>query len=133
MKKIFLLITGAAFAIALTALAPVAAFADTKKTSGTFEGASNHITTGGVSVVTTPRGRTLVILDDDFSLDNGPDPRVGFGNDGTYDPESELGALVNLAGLQVYIVPATVSPAAFNEIYIWCKVAGVPLGIASLK
>ncbi|MEO9827333.1 MAG: DM13 domain-containing protein [Paracoccaceae bacterium] len=133
MKKLFLLVTGAAFAIALTALAPVAALADSHSTSGTFEGASTHVTTGGVSIVTTSAGRTLVILDDDFSLDNGPDPRVGFGNDGAYDPETELGALVSLAGLQVYVVPATVNPAAFNEVYIWCKVAGVPLGIAALK
>lgn len=133
MKKLFLLVTGTAFAIALSALLPVAALADTPIAHGTFEGASQHVTTGGVSVVTTPGGRTLVILDDDFSLDNGPDPRVGFGNDGSYAPDTELGTLVNLAGLQVYVVPATVDPAAFNEIYIWCKVAGVPLGIATLN
>ena len=136
MKSLFLTIIGAAITASLIAFSP-AAFADghasvTTK-SGTFEGASNHVTTGGVSVVTTPGGKTLVILDDDFSLDNGPDPRVGFGNDGTYDPETELGALQTLGGLQVYVVPATVDPAIFNQVFIWCKVAGVPLGIAAVN
>ncbi len=137
MKALFLTIIGATITALTIALAP-AAIADGHASgltsqSGTFEGASNHVTTGGVSVVTTPGGKTLVILDEDFSLDNGPDPRVGFGTDGTYDPESELGALKNLGGLQVYVLPTTVNPANYNQVFIWCKVASVPLGIAALN
>ena len=51
--------------------------------SGTFTGASDHITTGGVQIVKTADGGAVVILDTDFSLDGAPDPRVGFGKDGT--------------------------------------------------
>ncbi|WP_293575044.1 DM13 domain-containing protein [Phaeobacter sp.] len=99
---------------------------------GTFEGLSNHITTGGVKVV-KENGRYIVELADDFSLDGGPDPRVAFGKDGTYDPETKLGALLNLTGKQRYAVPPTLDISAHNEVYIWCEVAGVPLGVAKIK
>ena len=54
--------------------------ADTLAT-GTFVGASDHITTGGVSVVSND-GVVQIVLADDFSLDGAPDPRVGLGNAG---------------------------------------------------
>lgn len=44
-KHLFLLITGMAFAIALTALLPVTAFADTPGVSSTFKDADQHLTT----------------------------------------------------------------------------------------
>jgi hypothetical protein len=45
-----------------------------------------------------------VILDSDFSLDAGPDPRVGFGKAGPYVEATDLGALKNLTGVQVFVV-----------------------------
>lgn len=45
-----------------------------------------------------------MILDSDFSLDAGPDPRVGFGKDGPYVEATDLGALKNLTGVQVFVV-----------------------------
>lgn len=107
----------------------VPAFAET----GTFTGASEHITTGGVSVVKMPSGQRIVILDSDFSLDGAPDPRVGFGKDGVYADASDLGPLTQKEGLQIYIVPASVDTDDFNELYIWCKKFAVPLGVAALK
>ena len=97
-----------------------------------FEGRSNHITSGSVKLVKDGE-RYIVELGDDFSLDGGPDPRVAFGKDGTYAPDTKLGALLNLTGKQSYAVPPTMDVSGYNEVYIWCEVAGVPLGVASLK
>jgi hypothetical protein len=120
-------------AMLLAAAAP-GAMADSMnaKMSGMFEGRSNHETTGTVSVIEED-GRTFVELGEDFSLDGGPDPRVNFGKDGAHDADAYLGALVSMNGKQRYAVPPTWDVADYNEVYIWCEVAGVPLGVASLK
>ncbi|MGC1497318.1 MAG: DM13 domain-containing protein [Sulfitobacter sp.] len=121
-------------AIALTALitfGPVtASFADT---SGTFVGASDHITTGGVSVTKNDDGTSTVTFDANFSLDGAPDPRVGFGKDGKFVSISDLGALKNLNGAQSYVVPASLDIDDYNELYIWCLKFAVPLGVAQLN
>lgn len=112
---------------------PMAASANEVVATGTFTGASDHITTGGVSVIKTANGGAVVILDNNFSLDGAPDPRVGFGKDGVYVAASDLGALTSKDGLQAYVVPAGVNVSDFNEVYIWCRKFSVPLGIASIK
>ena len=129
MKTNFATLIGAA-AIAITGLGAMPAAADQ---SGSFVGASDHITTGGVQVVKTADGGALVILDTDFSLDGAPDPRVGFGSDGAYAEASDLGELQQISGLQIYKVPSTVNVDDFNEVYIWCLEFGVPLGVATLS
>ena len=120
-------VTAAATLPALPALAMGKSVA-----SGTFEGRSNHVTSGGVNII-EENGRYFVELADDFSLDGGPDPRVGFGNDGQYDHDAYLGALLNLTGRQSYALPSTWNYKNYNEVYIWCEVASVPLGVASIK
>ncbi len=132
MKKVFLNIAGVALAT-MVVMAPISASADSVAAKGSFTGASDHITTGGVSIVKTANGGAVVILDTNFSLDGAPDPRVGFGKDGKYIDTSDLGALTSKEGLQVYIVPASVNVDDFNEVYIWCRKFGVPLGIASIN
>ncbi len=112
---------------------PVAATAGAANTTGTFTGASDHITTGGVTIVKTAGGGAVVILDENFSLDGAPDPRVGFGTNGVYADASDLGELTQKEGLQVYIVPASVNVDDFNEVYIWCRQFAVPLGVAALN
>lgn len=129
MKKQFANILGTA-ALALAMASPMAAQAG--NTQGSFTGASDHITTGGVKIVKTADGGAIVILDSDFSLDGAPDPRVGFGKDGVYAEATDLGALQNLTGVQVFVVPASVNVDDFNEVYIWCKKFAVPLGVAGL-
>lgn len=119
-------------AAALILFAPLSATADNAPAKGTFTGASDHITTGGVQIIKTADGGAVVILDTDFSLDGAPDPRVGFGVDGDYVAASDLGELQNLNGLQIYVVPASVNVDDFNEVYIWCLEFGVPLGVAAL-
>ena len=106
------------------------AFADT---TGTFVGASDHITTGGVSIVKNADGTSTITFDSNFSLDGAPDPQVGFGKDGTFINEANLGELKQITGTQSYIVPANLDISDFNELYVWCLKFGVPLGVAQLN
>jgi len=99
--------------------------------TGTFEGRSDHIVTGNVSI-TESDGRYIIQLADDFSLDNAPDPKVGLGSDG-YDASTKAGHLVSLTGASTYEVPASVNVQDYNEVYIWCEKFGVPLGVAKLQ
>ena len=99
--------------------------------SGTFVGASNHVTKGGVTILETASGM-LVVLEPNFSLDGAPDPKLGFGKDG-YDSSTTFAPLASNSGLQVYQIPASIDPAKYNEFYIWCEKFSVPLGIAKLK
>ena len=133
MHGILKLIGGAALALALlfSVSAPVQAGSDVVS-SGTFRGASKHVTSGGITVVKTATG-TLVILDQDFSLDGAPDPKLGFGKDGKYDTAAKIAHLSKKTGLQVYKVPAGVDASKYNEFYVWCEKFSVPLGVASLK
>ncbi len=133
-RRTFLRTTGAVTAATLLASTANTAIAQEMMvaSSGMFEGRSNHVTSGSVKIV-KEGDRTFVDLGDDFSLDGGPDPRVIFGKDGEVNKEGYLGALVSLTGKQRYAVPSVWSVADYNEVYIWCEVAGVPLGVASLK
>lgn len=112
-------------AIAMTALPASAGDVIGK---GSFTGASNHITTGGVHVTATS-----VELQGDFSLDGAPDPKVGFGNDGVYDSDTTFAVLENNTGAQTYQIPEGIDPSAYNEVYIWCEKFAVPLGVAKLQ
>lgn len=119
--------------LSTVALIPAIASAGETVATGTFTGENDHITTGGVSVVTTENGGTVVILDTNFSLDGAPAPSVGFGKDGVYVAASDLGTLEENTGLQVFVVPEGVDVADFNEVYIWCDDFTVSLGVASLS
>lgn len=112
------------------AVAP--ASAETVST-GTFIGASDHITTGAVEVIKNADGSHTIVLGDDFSLDGAPDPRVGLGKDGFYNGNTDSGVLSNLTGAQSFVVPSGVDVSEFNEVYIWCEKFSVPLGVAKLN
>ncbi|MEP4198930.1 MAG: DM13 domain-containing protein [Aliishimia sp.] len=129
--KRFLLPLVTAATLSFTAALPVQA--GSSQLTGSFTGASDHITTGGVTVVKTSGGGAVVILDSDFSLDGAPDPRVGFGKDGAYVDGTDVGLLSSNTGLQVFIVPDSVNLDDLNEVYIWCLKFGVPLGVAALN
>ncbi|WP_299143837.1 DM13 domain-containing protein [uncultured Tateyamaria sp.] len=118
---------------AFIGFAAIPAAAENSVASGTFTGASDHITTGGVEVIKNDDGSHTIVLADDFSLDGAPDPRVGLGKDGFYDGNTDSGVLGNLTGGQSFVVPAGVDVSAFNEVYIWCEKFSVPLGVAKLN
>jgi hypothetical protein len=99
--------------------------------SGSFTGASGHNTSGQVEVVETTDGWE-VHLKADFTFDGAPDPWVGFGKSGSFAPATDFYRLRSNTGAQVYKVPADVDPAAYDEVYIWCRRYSVPLGVAKL-
>lgn len=100
--------------------------------SGSFTGKSGHDTSGGVDVVKSGDGYA-VVLKENFSLDRAPDPKVGFGMDGKYDPASKLGHLRSNDDRQNYSVPSVVDLNKYNEVYIWCERFNVPLGVARFR
>lgn len=139
MKRSTLITTAALSLFALSACqnilqvaepAPVVVAASTSA-AGSFSGLSDHITTGGASIVGKPGAYELVFASD-FSLDGAPDPIVGFGKDGAYNPATKLGALKNKTGAQRYALPVSFNPADVSEVYVWCEQFDVPLGVATL-
>ncbi|MEM7178636.1 MAG: DM13 domain-containing protein [Pseudomonadota bacterium] len=97
---------------------------------GSFTGKSNHVTTGHASIARQD-GQWVVVLEDDFTFDGAPDPHVALGSDG-YRADASLALLSANAGKQVYLIPAEIDVANFNEIWIWCNQFSVPLGVAPL-
>jgi len=132
---------GTSFAAAVAALAVTAALfaapmgalaGDEVVASGSFKGASGHQTSGDVTVRKTAGG-LIVELEENFDFDGAPDPKLGFGTDGTYDRGSQISPLNSNTGHQVYELPASVDPESYNQFYVWCEKYSVPLGVADLK
>ncbi|MDH3666008.1 MAG: DM13 domain-containing protein [Paracoccaceae bacterium] len=119
----FLLIAAMAVALPQIALAGAG--------SGSFTGASGHVTSGSVEVIQTGDGWE-VHLKDDFAFDGAPDPRVGFGQGGKFAKGTDFEPLRQNAGAQVYKVPAEINPDDFDTVFIWCRKFSVPLGSAAL-
>ncbi len=105
--------------------------ADETISSGTFTGRSDHIMSGGASIVKTSDGYKLVLADD-FSLDGAPAPVVALVNNETYDAANKIADLENISGSQTYDLPADFSPDAFSEVMVYCEQASAPLGVAPL-
>lgn len=119
----------AAFALAVTFAAAFDASADTLK--GSFEGRSDHVVRGTVTI--EPRGEGYqVVLSEDFFLDGAPDPKLAFGLDGIAE-DTIFAPLDKNTGAQTYALPAEIDPTEYNEFYVWCEQFSVPLGLASLN
>jgi len=99
--------------------------------SGTFKGASNHVTTGSVTVKKKGSGWVLV-LGKDFTFDGAPDPKWAFGNNGV-DKATIFTPLKNNKGAQTYKIPANIDPSKYKEVILYCEKFSVPLGVAKLK
>lgn len=99
--------------------------------SGSFEGKSGHKASGEVSIERAG-GRWFVRLAKNFRLDRAPDPRVALGKDG-YDASTSLGRLKSRRGSDRYLLPDSIDPAKYNEVWLWCKAFEVPLAVAKLK
>lgn len=126
-----------AIALAVTVLAallpigPGALYAEETLSSGQFVGQSRHSASGGVTLVEKGSGYT-VVLQEDFSFDGAPDPKLAFGQDG-YQSDTIFAHLRANSGDQIYDLPAGFDPSGYNEIWIWCQRYDVPLGLAKLR
>ena len=99
--------------------------------TGTFEGRSDHIVKGHVSILQTSSGY-VVVLEPDFSLDSAPDPKLGFGKNG-YDASTNFSKLNSNTGVQAYNLPASIDPNKYSEFWLWCEKFNVALGVANLN
>ncbi len=95
---------------------------------GQLVGRSTHTSSGTAEIA----GNTVSLLDD-FFLDNAPDPVVGLGKDGTYDPNTFMGELAAMRGASSYTAPAGINTDDYNEVYVWCRAANVPLSVARVN
>lgn len=120
-----------AIAALAASLASAAVAANAPKT-GQFTGASNHVTTGNVTVSHDGSGY-VVNLGPQFFLDGAPDPKVGFGRNGQYVEGTLIGALGSNTGAQSFRVPAGLNVADFTDVFIWCERFSVPLGVAAIR
>lgn len=118
--------------LAMVTLAPLptALIAGGHGRLGSFEGKSNHITTGTAEVVKGSDGNTVELLAD-FTFDGAPDPKVALGKDG-YDASTLMGKLKSDRGASSYKIPDGIDPDEYNEVWIWCERFNVPLGVAKL-
>lgn len=100
--------------------------------TGTFDGRSDHITTGRATIEKTASGYQLTFAGD-FTLDGAPDPVVALGNGETFLVANKLGSLKRKTGGQTYALPTSFTPGQFSEVYVWCEQFNVPLGVAKLS
>ncbi len=117
--------------IVFAGAAPNTARAADHVARGNFEGASGHVTSGGVTVEKTAEGY-VVVLEDDFSFDGAPDPQLGLGRNG-YDGSTRFGKLESNSGKQSYTLPAGIDASQYDEVWVWCEKFSVPLGVAKLN
>jgi len=115
---------------AATALGTAALIRPTRASAGRtglFSGRTGHIASGHGTL--TEMG---VALERDFAFDGAPDPRVGLGHGGQFDPATDMGALRRNSGAQLYGLPRGLDAATYSEIYVWCRKFNVPLAVATL-
>lgn len=131
--KTFAVALIAVFAVAGQMSAPAnAAEKSSVAMHGTFVGQSDHVTTGGVSIIRTASGY-VAVLESDFSLDGAPAPTLGFSKGGKFDKASEFTKLASKDGLQSYAIPASIDPSKYDAFVVWCADFSVPLGSAKLN
>lgn len=100
--------------------------------TGSFTGQNDHTVSGHIALARA--GDTVYLaFAPDFSHDEAPDPKVGFGNDGSYDKATTFHELKSRSGVQLYEVPATVDVSKYNEVYVWCEEFAVALAKAPLS
>ncbi len=100
--------------------------------AGVFSGASNHKTSGSVTV-TKQGGQYVIELGGDFSLDGAPDPYVALGKRMKPVKGGLIAVLKSDKGAQRYAVDASAALDGATQVIIWCKKFSVPLGVAAIK
>lgn len=118
-----------------TAMQATNAPEDTTRVLGTgqFTGFDSVHQASGTARVIEVEGKSYVRFENDFTVTNGPDLYVYFGNNGKYDAGANLGRLKGNQGSQNYEIPSSIDPAAYNEVWVWCRAFSVPFGKAPLQ
>lgn len=95
-----------------------------------FIGKSLHATEGTISLYQSGQ-YPVIVFEPNFRFEGAPDPVVALGRDG-YAAETSLGQLLRNQGPQAYAVPGHLSIGQFNEVWLWDRKEGAPLGLARL-
>jgi hypothetical protein len=99
--------------------------------TGSFAGQNDHTVSGHIALARA--GDTVYLgFAPDFSHDEAPDPKVGFGNNGSYDKATTFHELKSRSGVQLYEVPSTIDVSKYSEVYVWCEEFSVALAKAPL-
>lgn len=101
--------------------------------TGTFSGVGAKTGSGSVSLLKVSDIAYSVRLEDDFSVQNGPDLFVGFGNDGEVDKDTLFTELTAFDGEQEYPVPSNIDVASYSQVFIYCKEFTVVFSVAELQ
>jgi len=112
-------------------MAQYVAASSTALASGQFDGRSDHVTKGQVTLTKTDAGYQLR-FSADFFLDGAPDPVVALGNGEVFDVANKISVLKKKKGTQSYQLPASFTPGQFSQVLVWCEKFSVPLGVAEL-
>lgn len=99
---------------------------------GSFEGITVHQAQGTAKLLQSG-SEHYIRFEDDFDITNGPDLLVYLGKNGEYDPNAVLGDLKGNSGGQNFLVPATINPDDYDEVWVWCRRFSVGFGRAVLK
>lgn len=97
---------------------------------GDFKGLRGHNASGTASVIASG-GKNFVRLEN-FSVTNGPDLFVAFGNGGSVDEGAILERLKANNGDQNYEIPASIDLSKYSQVFIYCKAFAYPFGVADL-
>lgn len=100
--------------------------------SGTFVGVPPKTGAGSVTLSKGSDGSYIVEMDDNFSVQEGPDLYVSFGNDGTVDHDTLFSKLESFNGAQAHKVPGNIDVAKYSQVIIYCKEFSVVFSVADL-
>lgn len=119
-------------ALALAVLLLAAPSAEAADKSGTFAGASNHVTKGTAKIVRKADGYYIEV-GEDFWFDGAPDPKLSLGTGGKVDTATLVANLRSNTGAQSYKLPDGVDAARYDTVILWCERFSVPLGVAAVR
>lgn len=95
-----------------------------------FIGKKLHDTQGTISLYQS-RDYPVIVFEPNFRFQGSSDAVVALGRNG-YEADTALGALLRNSGRQAYAVPDHLATRRFNEVWLWNRREGIPLGIARL-
>lgn len=113
----------------LTVMVP----ADTLTRMGSFQGLNGYSVKGTATLVSID-GESTLMFDSEFQSSNGPGLYVYLSpNANNASGGVKLEKLQATSGTQSYVIPASVNPADFDHVLVYCQPFGVPFGTATLE
>lgn len=95
-----------------------------------FIGESHHDTVGTVTLYRSKK-YPVIVFGTNFHVSGTPDAVVALGDNG-YRADTVLGHLLKTSGRQAYAVPPEFDIDHFNEVWLWSRRTGKPVGLARL-